>query len=80
MPKDTDEFIEELQSMGLTVNRKARGGHFKVYTSDGHWVMDFSHSSSDRNWRKAATRRLRVKLVEIYGEGTPGQVQGIQRT
>jgi len=62
----TAEFREEREQMGLVVKH---GGntHYKVYTKDGRWVMDFAHSPSDTHWRKQASRRLRVKLGEIYG-------------
>ena len=65
-PKEQASFIAELKDMGLVVDTGSRQ-HYKVYTKDGIWVMDFAHSPSDRNWRKVATRQLRHKLNLIYG-------------
>lgn len=62
-------FEKELKEMGLAVFKKGNN-HYKVYTPEGVWVMDYSGTPGDRNWRKAATRRLTHKLGEIYGEGS----------
>lgn len=59
------EFIKELQGMGLEV-RSGKSNHYKVYTRDGKWVMDFAKTPSDQHWRKQATRQLTHKLRLIY--------------
>ena len=61
------DFTKELTDMGLVVKHGKGSTHYKVYTREGVWVMDFAHTPGDTHWRKQATRRLRVKLGAIYG-------------
>ena len=67
MASDTTDFKRELKDMGLEVRQGSGSTHYKVYTKEGVWVMDFAHTPGDTHWRKQATRRLRKKLGAIYG-------------
>jgi hypothetical protein len=69
MGNEHKTFIHELESMGLRVE-KGNSGHMKVYLPepDGRYVMDFTSTSGDRHWQKGARRRLRIRLVDLYGE------------
>lgn len=62
--KEQRRFIKDLEEMGLVV--KPTKKHFKVYTADDRWVMDFASSPSDQNWRQSAERQLVGRLQALY--------------
>jgi hypothetical protein len=55
--KEARELVELARKQGWRVDD--RGAHFKLYSPDGHTIVDIAKTPSDHRWRENSISKLR---------------------
>ena len=69
-PKELRDLIATAKSMGLTVDERRNGNHYKVYTEDGRFVLSLPSTpgrGGRGRWKLNLESHMRRRVAELQG-------------
>jgi hypothetical protein len=74
-PKELRDLMSTARSMGLVVEERRNGNHYKVYTEDGRFVLSLPSTPGKGGrgrWAKNLEAHLRRRANELQGAQSCG--------